>query len=232
MPATTDAGVRDSTQTLSRPCPLASNTSTNRIRQVITNRIFHSTTTDAEVTKLSSLSEAEAWWLRHASLADVDGLHALGSKPLVCRYLFDGSATSREYIAKRIADTIPVEPANGSGTWLLENNVVFCAGCVQLLPDLSKRITELTYLLDPDYWGQGLAVRMGWTAITQAFLSPRIDAVVAGADAPNKASFAVMQRLGMRFRRHVQYPLGPGMEYMLHRDDVGPSPRPAVLPVL
>ena len=180
----------------------------------------------------SSLFDAETWRLRCASLADVDGLHALGSKPLVYRYLFDGSAPSREYIAKRIAATIPVESANGSGAWLLGNSVVSYAGCVQLLPDLSQRITELTYLLDPDYWGQGLAVRMGWTAITQAFLSPRIDAVVAGADAPNKASFAVMRRLGMRFRRNVQYPVGPGIEYVLHRDDVGPSPRPAALPIL
>jgi [ribosomal protein S5]-alanine N-acetyltransferase len=180
---------------------------------------------------VNRLSQAETWWLRHASLADTDGLHALGSKPLVYRYLFDGSSPSREYIAKRIGDTIPVESANGSGTWLLGNSVASYAGCVQLLPDLSERITELTYLLDPNYWGQGLAVRMGWTAITQAFLSSRIDAVVAGADAPNEASFAVMQRLGMRFRRHVRYPLGPGMEYMLHRDDIGPSPRPAVLPI-
>jgi [ribosomal protein S5]-alanine N-acetyltransferase len=156
----------------------------------------------------------------------------LGSKPLVYRYLFDDSAPSREYIAKRIAETIPVESNNGSGTWLLENAVVSYAGCVQLLPDLSKRTTELTYLLDPGYWGQGLAVRMGWTAITQAFLSPRIDAVVAGADVPNKASFAVMRRLGMRFRRYVRYPLGPGMEYILIRDDFGPSPRPALLPIL
>jgi ribosomal-protein-alanine N-acetyltransferase len=181
---------------------------------------------------VNSLSYAETWCLRCASLADVDGLHALGSKSLVCRYLFDGSAPSREYIARRIADTIPVESANGSGTWLLGNSVVSYAGCVQLLPDPSKLITDLTYLLDPDYWGQGLAVRMGWTAITQAFLSSRIDAVVAGADAPNKASFAVMQRLGMRFRGHVRYPLGPGMEYMLHRDDVRPSRCPAVLPIL
>jgi [ribosomal protein S5]-alanine N-acetyltransferase len=181
---------------------------------------------------VSSLPESETWWLRCASLTDLDGLHALGSKPLVYRYLFDGSAPSREYIAKRIADTIPVESINGSGTWLLENSAVAYAGCVQLLPDLSKRITELTYLLDPGYWGRGLAVRMGWTAITQAFLSPRIDAVMAGADAPNQASLAVMRRLGMRFRRHVHYPLGPGMEYMLLRDDVGPRPRPALLPVL
>jgi RimJ/RimL family protein N-acetyltransferase len=149
----------------------------------------------------------------------------------VYRYLFDGAAPTRDYIARRIADTTPAEPANGSGTWLLVNTVVPCAGCVQLHSDLSKGTTELTYLLDPDYWGRGLAVRMGWTAITQAFLSSRIDAVVAGADAPNKASFAVMRRLGMRFHGHVQYPLGPGMEYILYRDDAGPSPRPMVLPI-
>ena len=180
---------------------------------------------------VSHLYEAEGWWLRPASLADVDALHALGSKPLVHRYLFDGSAPSREYIATRIANTLPMEPASASGTWLLGNSMVSCAGCVQLQSDLSERITELTYLLDPDYWGQGLAARMGWTAITQAFLSPRIDAVVAGADAPNRTSFAVMRRLGMRFRRHVQYPLGPGKEYMLNRDDLRPTPRPAVLPI-
>jgi RimJ/RimL family protein N-acetyltransferase len=162
----------------------------------------------------------------------VEGLRALGSKPLVYRYLFDGFPPSRDYLARRIADSVVVGAAGGAGTWLLGNGVAHYAGCVQLLPDLSARTTELTYFLDPDYWGQGFAVRMGSTAITQAFLSPRIDAVVAGADAPNKASFAVMRRLGMRFRRHVQYPLGPGMEYMLHRGDIGSSPRPPIFPIL
>jgi 2-phosphosulfolactate phosphatase len=38
---------------------------------------------------------------------------------------------------------------------------------------------------------------------------------------------AVMRRLGMWFYRNVQYPLGPGVEYVLHHDDPGPNPRPA-----
>jgi RimJ/RimL family protein N-acetyltransferase len=86
-------------------------------------------------------------------------------------------------------------------------------------------------MLDPEYWGQGLAVRMSWTAITQVFLSPQIDSVVAGADRPNIASFAVMKRLGMQFRRNVKYPLGCGVEYVIYRNDAGPTPRPALIPL-
>jgi RimJ/RimL family protein N-acetyltransferase len=72
---------------------------------------------------------------------------------------------------------------------------------------------------------------MAWTAITHAFRSRQIDAVIAGADLPNTASFAVMRRLGMRFHKSVQYPLGDGAEYLLHRNDAGPTPRPALIPL-
>jgi RimJ/RimL family protein N-acetyltransferase len=72
---------------------------------------------------------------------------------------------------------------------------------------------------------------MAWTVITHAFRSPRIDAVIAGADLPNTASYAVMRRLGMRFHKAVQYPLGAGEEYVLYRDDPGPMPRPATIPL-
>jgi [ribosomal protein S5]-alanine N-acetyltransferase len=84
--------------------------------------------------------------------------------------------------------------------------------------------------LDPRYWGQGLALRMAWTVIARAFLSTRIDFVIAGTDLPNTASLAVMRRLGMHFHRELQYPLGPGVEYVLHRDDAGPLPKPALIP--
>jgi RimJ/RimL family protein N-acetyltransferase len=76
-----------------------------------------------------------------------------------------------------------------------------------------------------------MAARMAWTAINHAFRSQRIAAVIAGADSPNDASFAVMRRLGMRFYKNVQYPLGAGAEYILHRDDPAPKPKPALIPL-
>lgn len=151
--------------------------------------------------------DQDGWRLRLATLDDIDGLHSLASIPLVYRYLFDGGAPEREFIAGWIAQSLTSAADTGVGMWLLGNSSARYAGCVELRPDLSARSAELTYMLDPEYWGQGLAVRMSWTAITQAFLSPQIDSVIAGADLPNTASFAVMKRLGMQFRRNVTYPL-------------------------
>jgi [ribosomal protein S5]-alanine N-acetyltransferase len=177
----------------------------------------------------TDVKSTNGWRLRPASLDDIDGLHALASQPLVYRYLFDGVAPDREFIARRVAQAIAGATATGCGLWLLERDATRCAGCVELRPYPSPRSAELTYLLNPGDWGRGLAMRMAWTAIAQAFLSSWIDAVIAGADLPNTASFAVMRRLGMRFYRAVQYPLGAGEEYVLLRGDTGPMPRPALL---
>ena len=114
---------------------------------------------------------------------------------------------------------------------MLEAPTVQYGGCVQIEPNQLSRSAELLYLLDPAYWGQGLATRMAWTAITQAFRTPHIDCVFAGADCPNEASIAVMRRLGMTFRRGVRYPLGPGVEYAIYRDDPRPSNAPALLSI-
>jgi [ribosomal protein S5]-alanine N-acetyltransferase len=171
----------------------------------------------------------EGWRLRPADLHDIDGLHALAGNPLVYRYLFDGAPPDKEFITRRVAESVANAGETGLGMWFLEDVSPRYAGCVELRPYPSSRSAELTYLLDPRYWGQGLALRMAWTAITHAFLSSQIDSVIAGADLANRASLAVMRRLGMRFHKDVQYPLGAGVEYVLHRDDVGPQPKPVLI---
>jgi RimJ/RimL family protein N-acetyltransferase len=169
------------------------------------------------------------WQLRRATQNDIDGLHALASKPLVYRYLFDGVAPAKATIAARVARSLANAAEFGLGMWILEAPWAQYAGCAELRPEPGSHAAELTYLLDPDHWGRGLAVRMGWTVITHAFPASSIDAVFAGADVPNTASLAVMRRLGMRFRRNVQYPLGAGVEYALSRDDARPTAPPPLI---
>jgi len=43
--------------------------------------------------------DQDGWRLRLATFDDIDGLHSLASIPLVYRYLFDGAAPDREFIA-------------------------------------------------------------------------------------------------------------------------------------
>ena len=165
-------------------------------------------------------------------MGDLDGLHTIACRPAVYRYRFDGKAPAKELFLEMIEQSMADDDRAGIGLWMVEAPTVPIGGCVQLQPDLRSRSAELSYLLDPAYWGQGLATRMAWTAICEAFTTPDIDCVFAGTDCPNRASIAIMSRLGMRFRRHVDYPLGPGVEYEIHRDDPRPSKAPALLSIV
>jgi RimJ/RimL family protein N-acetyltransferase len=171
------------------------------------------------------------WRLRRAGLEDVDGLYGLACLPPVYRYLFDGTAPARAFIAQRVAQSVGNPAASGLGMWILEGEAEPHAGCVELRAYATPRSAEVTYLLQPHLWGRGLAVRMAWTAVVHAFRSGHIDAVVAGVDRPNDTSVAVTRRLGMRFHKSVQYPLGAGAEYVLRRGDPGPTPAPPLLPL-
>ncbi len=174
---------------------------------------------------------ATTWRLRRARLSDVDELHALAVKPQVYRYLFDAAAPDRDYVAARVAQSVAQSGESGFGMWLLAGPSAGCVGCAELRPYPLPDAAEVTYLLDPAHWGQGLAARMVWTVIARAFHASRIDTVIAGADLPNAASLALMRRLGMRFHKEVRYPLGAGLEYVLRRGDTGPLLTPAPLPI-
>ena len=173
----------------------------------------------------------DRWRLRAADLNDIDGYHALAANPPVYQYLFDGVPPDKEYITRLLRQSIAHAGETGLGMWFLENVSGRYSGCLELRPYPSLRSAELTYLLHPRYWGQGLALRMAWTVIAHAFLMSQIDSVIAGADLGNIASISVMRHLGMRFHKDVRYPPGAGVEYVLRRDDVGPVPKPVLIPL-
>jgi RimJ/RimL family protein N-acetyltransferase len=171
----------------------------------------------------------EDWRLRAADLSDTDGLLALCSMPLVYRYLCDGAPPTKEFIRARVADSVARGEEIGLGMWFLENVSTRYAGCVELRGYPAAGTAEVIYSLDPRLWGRGLASRMAWSAITHAFSSSHIHTIIAGADGENAASIVVMRRLGLRFHKDVLYPLGPGVEYVLHRGDQGPVQRPRLI---
>ncbi len=171
----------------------------------------------------------DGYTLTPVRTGDTDALHTLLCVPEVYKYLADGAppprAVTEQWLAKSAADFA----GHGVGLWLLRAGDDL-AGCVLLEVLEEESQAELTYVLHPDHWGKGLATRMAWTVIQHAF-DQGLDAVIAGADAPNTASLAVMKRLGMTFHRTVQYPAGEGSEYILRRSDPRPVPAPAVLPL-
>lgn len=170
------------------------------------------------------------WHLRRVTDADTNALYDLMCIPAVYRYLADNAVPPRSVLEDWITRSHHDFTECGIGLWILEHSDGQLAGCVRLEADLAGRSAELTYVLHPQFWGFGLATRMSWTVMQLAFARSTIEQIIAGADDPNAASFAVMRRLGMTFVRHVQYPAGPGKEYLFRRSDPLPSPVPEPLP--
>lgn len=161
--------------------------------------------------------------LRSAVLQDEGQIHQLFCVPEVFEYLADGqeppSSIASEWIQAASTDTVQY----GGGLWVLVDGADQSVnGVVRLSGDDNGEL-ELIYLLHPSLWGQGLATRMAHTVMMRAFAAGSVSTIWAGADAPNQASIAVMQRLGMQFRREVQYPLGVGMEYRIKVEEFDPA---------
>ncbi len=175
------------------------------------------------------MATAQRWHLRRATASDANQIHVLMCVPAVYRYLADGTAPPRSVVERWIELSEAEPSASGLGLWLLEHDATV-GGCVLLEMRTEPRSAELTYLLHPQFWGQGLATRMSWTLMRRAFDSGHVEQVFAGADRPNTASLAVMQRLGMTYLRAVEYPAGPGVEYVCHRSAT-PSVTPQVVPM-
>lgn len=65
----------------------------------------------------------------------------------------------------------------------------------RFLPD-GKQI-EILYSLEPEVWGQGLACEAAQSVMEYAFDHLGFSEILAGTDAPNVRSLAVIARLGM-----------------------------------
>ena len=154
-------------------------------------------------------------YLRSATPQDEGKIHQLFCIPEVVEYLADGAEPPPGIASAWISSAVADRNTYGGGLWVLVDGADRRVdGLVRLAADDNGEL-ELTYLLHPCLWGFGLATRMAHTVMQRAFEIGRVSTIWAGADAPNKASIAVMERLGMRFRREVQYPLGIGMEYQI-----------------
>ena len=161
--------------------------------------------------------------LRSATPQDEGEIHRLFCVPEVFEYLADGEKPPPS-IASAWVDSAAADSAKyGGGLWVLVDGADRDVGGLVRLAGDDKGELELTYLLHPGLWGHGFATRMAHTAMKQAFGAGLVTTIWAGADVPNKASFAVMKRLGMKFRREVQYPLGTGMEYQIEAGAFDPA---------
>jgi ribosomal-protein-alanine N-acetyltransferase len=116
----------------------------------------------------------------------------------VRHYLLDGHVPDAAWIASVVVDSRDDFARRGLGLWAARRPAdPSLVGLVGFRDFYDPPVEELLFALRPDAWGQGLATEMAGAAIAHAFASAGRERVRASSDLPNRASLAVLRRLGM-----------------------------------
>jgi RimJ/RimL family protein N-acetyltransferase len=129
--------------------------------------------------------------LRRARMEDLPRFHAIMSDARAMRYWsslpHETIERTREWLQSMIG-----APAEASDDYVVEHQgrVIGKAGCY--------RLPEIGFILDPDYWGQGLAREALEAVIPHIFATRPVDELIADVDPRNQASLGLLKRLGFR----------------------------------
>jgi [ribosomal protein S5]-alanine N-acetyltransferase len=129
--------------------------------------------------------------LRRARIEDLPRFHAIMSDKRAMRYWsslpHETVARTREWLQSMID-----APTEGGDDYVIEyeGRVIGKAGC--------HRLPEIGFILDPDYWGKGLAREAMEAVIAHLFATRPIDKLTADVDPRNRASLGLLKRLGFR----------------------------------
>ena len=105
---------------------------------------------------------------------------------------------------------------HGFGAWALvyKQNQQFIGHCGLHYLDNASEV-ELTYTINPIYWGQGLATEAAIAVLQWGFDTLKLKQIVAVTGAENAASQRVLQKLGMEYQKNIDYNATEVMYYTI-----------------
>jgi ribosomal-protein-alanine N-acetyltransferase len=163
--------------------------------------------------------------LRPIDGSDLEELYRLWTDPDVRRFLWDDNIIPIDRVAAEIDRSIASFRSHHFGLWALsikgESEIIgFCG--LRHFGDGSD--VELLYGLYGQYWHQGLATEAGREVLRYGFERLDLPRIYAGSDPPNRASQAVMARLGMRFSKRLKINDLDADYFAIQRQDFLASP--------
>lgn len=132
--------------------------------------------------------------LRPARAADLPAIHAIMRQPQAMAYWSTPPHDTQEQTRDWLSGMISIPPGAG------EDFVIERASGGQDGVVIGKagfyRFPEIGYILDPMHWGEGLAREAVSAVIERGFAVHRLDRIRADVDPRNRASLALLARLG------------------------------------
>jgi [ribosomal protein S5]-alanine N-acetyltransferase len=151
--------------------------------------------------------ETERLLLREFRVADQADIHAYACDPEVVRLMIWGPNTpdqTRLYLETVLAaqEHWP-RPEMALAVELTSERRVI--GSIALrIKDETNRAADIGYVLNRAYWGRGYMVEAARAVLDAAFRQLELHRVWATCDPRNRASYRVMEKLGMRREAHFR----------------------------
>ncbi len=150
----------------------------------------------------------------------LDDLIALRSDPRVSAW-FDGvldraSAAESLVLAREEWETL------GIASWSAyrsEDGAYVGQGGARQRQLEGAQVVELGWSIVPELWGRGYATELGAAGADLAFARTEVDEVIAFTLPHNERSRAVMEKLGLRYVRDIQYAERRHVLYAISRDE-------------
>ena len=137
---------------------------------------------------------------------DAAPLHRIFGAQGVLRYFPSSQPPTLDQVRKIVAGQLTHWEKYGYGWWATvlrsENTFIGWSG-LQFLPDTDE--IEIAYLLDPDYWGRGLATEAAQAGLRYGLQDLGLQTIVAIVHPENAASRRVIDKLDMSFVEQKPY---------------------------
>ena len=145
--------------------------------------------------------------LRQFTEDDWLGVHRYASQEIVCRYQAWGPNTEEDSIGfvKQVIKDASQQPRKRFAFAIVTKNNEQMIGAGELtIRDLSNRNGEIAYIVNPEYWGRGIATDVATLLIEYGFSKLKLHRIFATCDPRNKGSSKVLEKVGMTLEGRIR----------------------------
>ncbi|MGG4166355.1 GNAT family protein [Rossellomorea vietnamensis] len=136
--------------------------------------------------------------LREFTTSDWIGVHTYASQEIVCQYQPWGpnkEKDSQDFVNQAIKDST-LNPRTRFVFAIIHDEMVIGAGEFNIR-DFTNKGGEIGYIVNPDYWGKGIATEVATLLIDFGFGELKLHRIYATCDPRNTGSSRVLEKVGM-----------------------------------
>ena len=158
--------------------------------------------------------------LRSWEMIDVPSLYQIMNQSTILQYFPDSSPPNLEKTKRLVDFQLSHWQEYGYGWWAVQKKrqghlIGWCG--LQYLPDTDE--IEIAYLLDKNFWGNGLATEASISSLEFGFRELGIQEIVGIVHTKNGASIRVLEKLGMSYPERKLYFGMDCLRYSLTEDN-------------